>query len=454
MAGTTEASPTRRTTTPGRAGAWGITALLVALMMLNFADKSVLGLAAGPLSRDLGLTAGEYGRVAGAFYLLFSLSAVVAGLLATRLRSTVILTVLAVLWSVSAAPVLLFATLPALYAGRVLLGAAEGPTSPLVVHAVQKWFLPRDRAVPVALTQMGGALGIVVIAPALGWIIDRHGWRAAFLTLSLAGLVWVAAWLVLGREGPLSTYRADLSDRERGASTPEPAAQDDVRVPYRKLFLNGTWLGSLVVGAAAYWTLAVSVSWLPRYLEEVWRHTPSSTGRLVTLPALLSTVALVLVPWLSGRLRRAGTSSRIARGYLAAACCAVSALALLGAAHTTSKPLALAGAAVGFGLPNVVFPLGFLNSADISPVAQRPVLLATGTALASLTGVVAPGVTGDFLDAAASARAGFGQAFTLAAVLLLAAAAVGALLIDPGRDARRLGLIAPADHQEEIHVRG
>ncbi|MEV6702645.1 MFS transporter [Streptomyces sp. NPDC051453] len=445
MVGATDVAPVRQVVAPGRARAWAVTAMLVALMMLNFADKAVLGLAAGPLSRDLGLTAGEYGRVASAFYLLFSISAVVTGLLATKLRATVILGVLAVLWSLSVAPVLVFATLPALYVGRVVLGAAEGPTSPLVVHGVQKWFLPRDRSLPVALTQVGGSLGIVLIAPPLGWLIEHHGWRAALVAVALAGLVWLAGWLVIGREGPLSTYRPDLPDQDR--------AQDvhgvEARVPYRRLFLNGTWLGNLAVGTAAYWALALSVAWLPRYLEDVWRYDASGTGRLVTLPALLSAVLLVVIPWLSGRWRRAGASSRVARGLVAACCCAVSGVALLVAARTTSQSLALLCVVIGFGAPNVVFPLGFLNTAEISPVAQRPVALSVGTAIASLTGVIAPTTTGDLVDAASSAHAGYGQAFTVAAVLLLCAAVAGALLIDPGREVRRFGLVNADTDQKE-----
>ncbi|WP_432181562.1 MFS transporter [Streptomyces sp. NBC_00063] len=444
MVSTTDVAPARQAAMPGRARAWAVTAMLVALMMINFADKSVLGLAAGPLSRELGLTASEYGRVASAFYLLFSVSAVVTGFLATRLRSTVILGVLAALWSIAVAPVLVFASLPALYAGRVLLGAAEGPTAPLVVHGVQKWFLPRDRSLPVGLTQLGGSLGIIVVAPPLGWLIEHHGWRSAFVAVAVAGLVWLAGWLVIGREGPHATYRADLPDGDTTADA-GPAAESNTEksVPYRRLFLNGTWLGTLAIGSAAYWSLAVSVAWLPRYLEDIWKHDAADTGRLVTLPAFVSGVLLVLVPWLSGRRRRRGASSRAARGLVAAAACAVSGLALLGAARAESASLALLCVVIGFGVPNVVFPLGFLNIAEIAPVGRRAMVLSVGTAIASLTGVIAPTVTGDMVQAASTAHAGFGKAFTLAAVLLLVAAVAGALLINPGRDARRLGLVAP-----------
>ena len=42
-------------------GAWGITALLFSFMLINFADKTVVGLAAVPIMRDLDLTPRQFG---------------------------------------------------------------------------------------------------------------------------------------------------------------------------------------------------------------------------------------------------------------------------------------------------------------------------------------------------------------------------------------------------------
>ncbi|MDK0517660.1 hypothetical protein [Streptomyces sp. ML-6] len=44
-------------------------------MLVNFADKTVMGLAAGPIRDDLGLTRGEFGTAQSSFFALFSLAA-------------------------------------------------------------------------------------------------------------------------------------------------------------------------------------------------------------------------------------------------------------------------------------------------------------------------------------------------------------------------------------------
>ena len=45
-------------------GAWGITALLFLFMLINFSDKTVVGLAAVPIMRDLELTPRQFAALA------------------------------------------------------------------------------------------------------------------------------------------------------------------------------------------------------------------------------------------------------------------------------------------------------------------------------------------------------------------------------------------------------
>lgn len=420
-------------TAPSSMRGWAVTAMLVALMVINFADKAVLGLAATPIRREFGLTAGEYGAIASAFYLLFSLSAVIVGFVSNRVSATWIMATLAVLWSLTALPVLLAASVPALYASRIALGAAEGPTAPMAVHAVQKWFPERSRSVPTALINMGGALGLAIAAPTLVYFIGNHGWRSAFAVLAVAGLVWVVLWAFIGREGPLDTYDAGL----RGAVGPDARAEP--HVSYRRLFLNGTWLGTLTAGIGAYWALALSVAWLPTYLEESLGYTAAEAGRLVVVPNIAGAAALLTVPWITGRWMRRGATGRIARGVTGGL------LVIAAGACMFALPFAEGGVAVllmtlSFGLPIAVFPLNYLIGAQVVPVRRRGSVLATSTALVTLTGVVAPAVTGRIIDAAPSATAGFEIAFTLCAGLLIVGGLIGLLTINPEREARSFGL--------------
>jgi MFS family permease len=410
--------------------------MLVALMMLNFADKQVLGLAAAPIRRQFGLDAAGYGAVAASFYLLFSLSCVTGGFLADRRRTTWVLGILAVLWAVSALPVLMILGVPALYASRIALGAAEGPAMPVAVHAVHKWFPDRTRAVPTALVQLGAALGVVLTAPALTFLINRDGWRSAFAALAAGAVVWAAVWTRIGREGPLSDYATALTGSSKAAGD----RKVEPRLPYRRILLSRSWLTALAAGLGAYWVLSLNVAWLPTYLENGLGYSSAQAARLVALPGVVAAAAVVVVPWLSGRWTRSGASVRLARGVLGGALVAVGGLCLT-LVPFTHGAVAVLLVSVALGLPNAVFPLIYLVHAQISPVAQRGAVLAIGTGVAALAGVLAPVITGRIIDRATSQLAGFDAAFAVSAVLLIIGGACCAVWCSPERDARHLGLL-------------
>lgn len=127
---------------------WIITFSLLFLMMLNWADKAVLGIAAVPLMKQLGITPEQFGLVGSAMFLTFGVAQIVAAPIANKVSSKWILLALCLLWSLAQAPILLFASLPALWASRLLLGAGEGPLAPVLMHGIYEWF-PKRKAPPL-----------------------------------------------------------------------------------------------------------------------------------------------------------------------------------------------------------------------------------------------------------------------------------------------------------------
>jgi len=58
-------------------GAWGMTTLLFFYMLVNFADKIVVGLAAVPIMKDMGLSPEQFGLLGSMFFSLYAVSAIV-----------------------------------------------------------------------------------------------------------------------------------------------------------------------------------------------------------------------------------------------------------------------------------------------------------------------------------------------------------------------------------------
>jgi MFS transporter, ACS family, D-galactonate transporter len=132
-----------------------VVALVFLFMVINFADKAVVGLSSVPIMRDLDLSHAQFGMLGSAFFLLFSVSGMAVGFLANRVSTKTIMWVMGVVWAAALLPMIRVSSFAVLVSSRVVLGAAEGPAFPVAVHAVYKWFGNERRALPTSVVASG-----------------------------------------------------------------------------------------------------------------------------------------------------------------------------------------------------------------------------------------------------------------------------------------------------------
>ncbi|GAA3709478.1 MFS transporter [Gordonia hankookensis] len=418
--------------TVGGTRAWVITAMLMVLMMINFADKAVLGLAATSIRAEFGLTAAQYGTISSAFFLLFSISALVVGHLADRFSTRTVLLVLALVWSVAMVPVIGPAGFTVILMSRVVLGAAEGPAFGVAQHAVHKWFADTDRGMPTALVSTATSIGVIIGAPVLSWLISAHGWRSAFVLVAVVGAVWCVVWLFVGRDGPI-----DAQSTTSTAGSVRPI--DQVRVPLRSILSSRTWLGAALSAFAAYWSLALLISWVPAFLTDDLGHSKSAAGTLTALPWLVGMIALLVQGFATERMMRNGRSSSVARGIMPGIIVVVGGACILAFGYVHASALILVLMALGLGLSGVALAAGATACSEISPVGQRGVVLGAYVGLYSLAGVIAPFVAGVLIDhAGGDPHSGYTVVFALTGVIVVAGGVLAITLIRPERDTVRL----------------
>lgn len=417
--------------TDGR-GAWIVVGLLFLFMVINFADKAVIGIAAVPLMDELKLSPREFGLVGSSFFLLFAVSAVATGFLVNRIQTRWVLLAMALFWALAQFPMLGSVGIGTLVASRVALGAGEGPALPVALHSTYKWFPNELRTLPTAILVQGGGIGIMVALPSLNWIIVHYSWHWAFGALGIVGLAWAALWTALGREG-------SLTDR-----TSSPYSIGPARIDYWQLLLTPTILACWCAAFGANWALSQALAWQGAFLIKGLGFAQGSIGLLGALPAACAVAATIAAGWYSQRLLARGVSSRLARGLLGGFCVALGGVALIAMPFVPGNAAKIALTTVGVALPSVIYVVSNAVVAEITPVAQRGAMLAIGTALATSAGLLAPFVMGSVIETAATPLDGFNTGFVICGVLMLAGGIIGMALIRPEREAARRLLAAPA----------
>jgi MFS transporter, ACS family, D-galactonate transporter len=401
--------------------AWIVVGLLFIFMVINFADKAVIGIAAVPIMRDLDLGPRQFGLVGSSFFLLFAVSSVATGFLVNRVQTRWVLLGLGVIWALTQLPMIGSVGFETLLACRIALGAGEGPASPVALHSAYKWFPNQQRTLPTAIIVNGGAIGVMVALPLLNWVIVRWTWHWAFGALGVIGLVWCALWLVFGREGSLD-------------------AQDPVRpsmaVGYGRLLRSPTILACWAASFGANWALSLALSWLGAYFVKGLGFPQSEIGFLGALSAGSTGIAMLAAGWYSQRLLSRGVSSRLGRGILAGTSVVIGGAALTLLPYVPGTPVRIALVTLGVALPSVIYVISNAVVGEIAPAAQRGALLAIGTAVSSSAGLLAPYIMGSVIESAATPLDGFHAGFFMCGIILLVGGAIAMAFINPERETK------------------
>mgnify|MGYP005813761493 CR=1 FL=1 len=410
--------------TPIPKGAWTITFLLFLFMLVNFADKIVIGLAGVPIMTELQLEPEQFGLLGSSFFFLFSISAIVVGFLANRVATRWVLLALAVVWALAQFPMLGNVGFSTLLVCRIILGAGEGPAAAVATHAIYKWFPDEKRALPTAILAQGSAFGVIIAVPGLNFVIVTYGWHYAFGALGVIGLMWAAVWMMLGKEGPLAEI--------------EPSALREARVPYAQLLLSRTFVGCVAATPGAHWALSLGLTWFTPFLVKGLGFAQQQAGFISVLPWLFGAIVVMTTGWLSQIMMARGFPTRIARGVLGSVPLVVGGVIMGLVPYGGSAPLQIALLVVGAGLCGAIYVMCPLMIAEFAPVAQRSALISIFGAIYTLAGIVAPLVMGKTIQDAAAPLDGYMLGFTINAVIMIASGLLGLAMLRPETERARL----------------
>ena len=407
----------------------GFTALVVAFYVVNWGDKAVLGLVAQDLKEEIGISEEQIGLIASAFFVMFIVGNLGAGVINRSMALRWSLSALAIGWSLAMFPIVMSATFTVLLLSRMFLGLLEGPSSPLVHTAVYSWHPPEKRGLPSAVITMSASIAKVLIAPALAVVAASFGWRAAFLSLVAAGLLWFAMWLPTWRLGPYGG--------EAAKSATHIEADKEPNVPWAKVLTSGTFLGAWLASMPMYAIVAAVLTFLPSYFEKGLGFTRVQAGAMFGFPSIASMVTLVGMTFISDRLISRGASSRMLRGVVPTIGLLICSATLILLPYIDAKYVAVAWVSIGYAL-GVTVLLFNASLSEIVPPKQFAGTLGIFLALQSLGGVYGPYLAGKIVKGAGSAVGGYPLAFQVFGAMTLVGAVIALICINPERDKARL----------------
>ena len=309
---------------------WSIFALLFVATTVNYIDRTMLGLLAPDLSREMGWTENDYGNIVTAFQAAYALGFLLMGWLIDRFGPKVGYAIAITIWTIGHIAHGFASSVITFMAARVFLGVGEAGHFPAVVRASSEWFPQKERAYAIGWVNSATTIGVILTAPTvwLFMVAMGFGWRETFIYTGLFGVALFALWLWL--------YS---NPRESGKVSEGELAWIEHDPPEKVQRIG--W--SRVVRKREAWAFAVAkfltdpvwflmLFWLPKYFASTY----DVDLKVVLLPMiamyLLSDVGSIAGGWLSSRLIHNGYTPNFARKVtmLIAGCCVLPLLFVTG----------------------------------------------------------------------------------------------------------------------------
>lgn len=164
-------------------------AVLMVALVLDWADRNVLGGLAPELRADLGISNSQLGLLAAAFSLVGAVASLPVGVLADRHRRLAMLSSAVALWSVAVFAAGAAQSFYWLFGARLALGAiaaTAGPTTPSVVGDLVR---DRDRGRIMSFVDSGQLLGTGVGYLLSAFVVAFLTWRWGFWFLAVPGVI-------------------------------------------------------------------------------------------------------------------------------------------------------------------------------------------------------------------------------------------------------------------------
>jgi ACS family tartrate transporter-like MFS transporter len=272
--------------------------ILTLAYMINYLDRTNISFAALTMNKDIGLSATQYGRGAGIFFLGYCLFEVPSNLALYRFGARLWIARIMITWGLLSIAMVFVGGAWSFYVMRFLLGVAEAGFFPGVAFYLAFWFPPQYRARILAGFLVAIPFSTVVGAPLSGLLLELDGswglagWKWLLILEGLPAVVFgfVVAYLLADR--PETASWLDSREREILAKmlAAEPRERErvgileaikDPRVIICALVQFGFTLGSYGI-----------LFWLPQIIKA--SGLPNLTVSVLTaIPYAFATAAMI-----------------------------------------------------------------------------------------------------------------------------------------------------------------
>jgi predicted MFS family arabinose efflux permease len=375
------------------AGVTASLAVLVAVNILNFYDRHVIGALTEPIRKEFALSDSQVGLMNSAFIWLYAIVGLPLGRVADVWSRKRLLAGGMVVWSALTAMAAMAGNYTTLLFSRLGFAVGEAVVAPAATSWIGDLFPATRRSRPLAFFMLGVPVGGALSYFFSGTIAQARGWRAAMILAAIPAVVLVPILL-------------RLVEPARGAAEAHRPAIEKSSMSAILKIPTMWWI--IASGALLNFNMYAIATFLPAFLSRIHGLTLAQSGMATGLVFATGGITGGLVAGRFGdRIIRTRENGRLLSAGLFAAIGAPAAYLGIGA---DSVAAAIALIAIAYGALNTYYGLVYSAIQDIVAPSMRGTAMAVYFMAMYLCGAsFGPFLTGrlsDFMARRAAAAAG------------------------------------------------
>ncbi|MEZ5918144.1 MAG: MFS transporter [Parvularculaceae bacterium] len=264
--------------------------MLMIAYVFNFVDRQILAILLEPIRQDLHFSDSALGFLTGFGFALFyvTLGIPLARWADRGNRRDIVALSLAV-WSGMTAITGFVQSFWQLAAARIGVGVGEAGCSPAAHSMIASLYPQKERSAAMAVYALGVPLGVLVGFLVGGWANELFGWRVAFFTVGVPGIILAVLIRLTVSEPP----------RQVNAQAEPPLKKASLSAVIRHLASMPSFVHLAIGGSLAAFVGYAILSWMPSFLM---RTHDMSTGDIGVTLGLIMGIAGGLGIMAGGRL--------------------------------------------------------------------------------------------------------------------------------------------------------
>lgn len=268
---------------------WYMILLVCAITIINYLDRTALGVAAPTIMETTGISKEQYSWIVSAFQFAYTIGQPIMGFFIDTIGLRFGFAICAIIWGLATMGHALTGTWQGLAFMRGIMGFSEASAIPAGIKTASTWFPAKERGIAAGVFNMGTSFGAMLAPPLIAWCILFHSWQFAFIISGSLALIAAIVWIICYRD-PKDSKKLSAEEREYIESGQEKYLETTKKekVSFKVILTQRNFWGIGIARFLADPAWGTINFWVPIFFVETLHFSLKEIAMFVWLPFLMA----------------------------------------------------------------------------------------------------------------------------------------------------------------------